>query len=226
MMRTSKVFTAACVAIIAPGTLALGGCGSGDDARASTEPPDAHGGAADSGRAGATTDANGPSTEAGSDCASGTAFAVRDGATATVLTSNQFSPSAIAVDSASVYWTDLGPVGGGKAAIRLPGSVMKVPIGGGAPIELAANQVWPGAIAVDATNVYWTTGSGPHPPPPSRTAESKAAPCRKCPWTAGPPSRWFPRRCRGESPSTPKASIGPTAPCLATTLTPTTRTAR
>jgi hypothetical protein len=163
-METSRVFTAACVAIIATGTLALGGCGSGDDAGTSTEHPDANAGAADGGPAAATTDANGPSTEAGSDCASGTASAVRDGATATVLASNQSAPSAIAVDSTSVYWTDLGPLGGGKAAIRLPGSVMKVPIGGGAPIELAAMQIWPGAIAVDATNVYWTTGSGPYPP--------------------------------------------------------------
>src|SRR5580692_8719076 len=98
-MGTSKVFTAACVAIIATGTLALGGCGSGDDAGTSTERPDAQGGAADGGLTDATTDANGPSTEAGSDCASGTTFAVRDGATATVLASNQFDPSAIAVDS-------------------------------------------------------------------------------------------------------------------------------
>jgi hypothetical protein len=162
-MGTSKVFTTACFASIATGTLALGGCGSGD-AATSTERPDAQGGAADVGLADATTDANGPSTEAGSDCASGTGFAVRDSVTATVLASNQSDPSAIAVDSTSVYWTDLGPLGGGKAAIRLPGSVMKVPIGGGAPIELAATQVWPGAIAVDAANVYWTTGSGPYPP--------------------------------------------------------------
>ncbi len=159
-MGTSKVLTAAYFASIATGTLALGGCGSGD-AATSTERPDAQGGAADGGLADATTDANGPSTEAGSDCA--TAFAVREGATATVLASNQSDPSAIAVDSTSVYWTNLGPLGGGKAAIRLPGSVMKVPIGGGAPIELAATQVWPGAIAIDATNVYWTTGSGPSP---------------------------------------------------------------
>ena len=128
-------------ASIATGTLALGGCGSGD-AAISTERSDAQGGAADVGLVDATTDANGPTTEAGSDCAS--AFAVREGATATVLASNQSYPSAIAVDSTSVYWTNLGPLGGGKTAIQLPGSVMKVPIGGGAPIELAATQVWPG----------------------------------------------------------------------------------
>ncbi len=169
-MGTSKVFTAACIAIMATGTHVLGGCG--DDDGTSSERPDAQGGAADGGLADVTTDANAPSTQGGADCAS--AFAVREGATATVLASNQVDPSAIAVDSTSVYWTNLGPLGGGKAAIRLPGSVMKVPIEGGAPIELAANQPWPGAITVDATNVYWTTGTGPPPPLTDGGAEGGA----------------------------------------------------
>ena len=35
---------------------------------------------------------------------------------------------------------------------------MKVAIGGGTPIPLASNQLYPDGIAVDATSVYWTTG--------------------------------------------------------------------
>ena len=79
----------------------------------------------------------------------------RAGGTAIVLASSQDSPFAITLDATSVYWTHLGPLGGGKTAIRFPGSVMKMPIAGGTPTTLAAGQVGPVCIAVDATSVYW-----------------------------------------------------------------------
>jgi hypothetical protein len=64
-----------------------------------------------------------------------------------VLASEQ-SPGFIAVDRANVYWTNALCDGGG--------SVMKVPIDGGAPVVLASGQDCPLGIAVDDTSVYWT----------------------------------------------------------------------
>jgi hypothetical protein len=54
------------------------------------------------------------------------------------------------VDGASVYWTDYDS-----------GTVMKVPRAGGALTQIAAGQLGPHGIAVNATSVYWTDmGSG------------------------------------------------------------------
>ncbi len=50
----------------------------------------------------------------------------------------------IAVDAANVYWADNS------------GSVLRVPIGGGAVTTYAAKQKLPGGdVAVDATHIYW-----------------------------------------------------------------------
>ena len=56
------------------------------------------------------------------------------------------SPSTIAVDASSVYWT-AGVMGG---------TVMKVAVAGGALTTLASGQAYPNGIAVDASSVYWT----------------------------------------------------------------------
>jgi hypothetical protein len=74
---------------------------------------------------------------------------------AVVLASNQDSPGSIAVDATSLYWTNLGAIAGGKTSTRLPGSVAKMPIGGGTPITLASGQLLPFGIVVDATSAYW-----------------------------------------------------------------------
>ncbi len=54
------------------------------------------------------------------------------------------SPNGIAVDGASVYWTNY-----------FDGTVLKVPLGGGSPTTIASRGVGPVAIAVDAASVYW-----------------------------------------------------------------------
>jgi len=66
------------------------------------------------------------------------------------LASGQVWPDALATDDTSVYWVDNDDVGGGVA--------MKVPVGGGTPITLAANVANPGVIVVDAVSAYWTGG--------------------------------------------------------------------
>jgi sugar lactone lactonase YvrE len=68
--------------------------------------------------------------------------------TPTTLASGQSTPNGIALDTASVYWTNSGD-----------GTVMKVPLGGGTPATLASGQSSAGSIAVDATSVYWVNNT-------------------------------------------------------------------
>jgi streptogramin lyase len=70
-----------------------------------------------------------------------------------VLAKDQNSPSGIAVDATSVYWTTYSP--------SPNGTVCKVPIGGGTIRTLAKGQAFPYGIAVDATGVYWTNDDNP-----------------------------------------------------------------
>jgi hypothetical protein len=57
----------------------------------------------------------------------------------------------IAVDGASVYWTRNGVGGAGN------GTVMKMPVDGGAPTALASGTSNATAIAVDARSIYWVS---------------------------------------------------------------------
>ena len=63
-------------------------------------------------------------------------------------------PSDIAVDSTSVYWTNTGLNG-----LPRPGSVVRVPLGGGLPTTLASAQTCASGLAIDATSVYWSACS-------------------------------------------------------------------
>ncbi len=62
-----------------------------------------------------------------------------------VTLASQVSASSIAVDDTAVYWTTMN------------GTVMKVPVGGGAAGTLASGQDQPAAVVVDGTSVYWLT---------------------------------------------------------------------
>ncbi len=60
------------------------------------------------------------------------------------------------MDGHDVYWTNSGTL----ANRYTDGAVMRVPVGGGTPTLLASGQDSPVGVAVDASNVYWTTASG------------------------------------------------------------------
>lgn len=73
-------------------------------------------------------------------------------ATPTILASAQAAPVSIAVDATHVYWTAQGNGNIGMGT----GTVMKVPIGGGAAVTLASGAWIVGGLAVDASYVYYS----------------------------------------------------------------------
>jgi hypothetical protein len=58
-----------------------------------------------------------------------------------------FAPGAVVSDGVNVYWID------GASA---DGRILRIPVAGGAPTEIAWGQFEPARIALDATHVYWT----------------------------------------------------------------------
>jgi hypothetical protein len=79
-----------------------------------------------------------------------TSPACGSGACVCSLASNQ-ATTGIAVDGANVYWSVCRTVG------STLGAVMTVPKAGGTPTALASGVICPRSLAVDATNVYWTS---------------------------------------------------------------------
>jgi hypothetical protein len=73
-----------------------------------------------------------------------------DGGSPVPLASAQDNPSAIAIDSTSVYFT----------SGVLPGTAAKVPLAGGRSVTFASGLSVPTGIAVDSTSAY-VTNSGP-----------------------------------------------------------------
>jgi hypothetical protein len=69
--------------------------------------------------------------------------------TVTVLAANQVVSNGIAVTSSNVYFTD-----------PFWGKVVSVPVGGGALSTLVSGEDYPGPVATDGVDVYWSAGGG------------------------------------------------------------------
>lgn len=87
----------------------------------------------------------------GNVCNAATGAACENGWCTYKLATNESFPTAIAVDSSNVYWTD---------NVITYGAIVKEPLAGGTPTTLASKLNRPDGIAVDQNNVYWITTPG------------------------------------------------------------------
>jgi len=71
-------------------------------------------------------------------------------------------PGQLRVDAHNVYWAETGivPIDAGVLTAH-SGQISKSPVGQQSPVVLASEQNFPEAIAIDATNVYWTNTGDP-----------------------------------------------------------------
>ncbi len=79
---------------------------------------------------------------------------LRGGGAATVVATDQNYGGRLALDSDTLFWLDEGNV-------SAPGGIVKMPLSGGPYSEFVTGEPNPVAIALDATNVYWSD-YGPH----------------------------------------------------------------
>ena len=72
------------------------------------------------------------------------------GGTPSILVNGQASPTGVAVNASSIFWTDT-PGG--------PGTIWSAPISGSPAVQLADGQSQPGGIAVNSTSLFWTNSN-------------------------------------------------------------------
>ncbi len=69
------------------------------------------------------------------------------------LASHQNDPRGIVADDQFAYWANFGDLG------QANGSIMKVPLAGGAPVPVARAQSQPMELALSSTDLFWETDS-------------------------------------------------------------------
>jgi hypothetical protein len=102
--------------------------------------------------------------------------------------SGTIGPEMLAINAANIYWTGRTDYPAPVSPTDRPGSVMKVPLGGGSATTLAKED-WPFGVAVDDTSVYWTGGFG------SYDKCKHNGTVKKVPVTGGTPVTLAPRLC-------------------------------
>jgi hypothetical protein len=79
------------------------------------------------------------------------------GGLVTTLASAQAFPYGLVVVGSNLYWSNLGTQTVSGGPVPSTGSIVEVPVGGGAATTLAASVDEPADLATDGENVYWTT---------------------------------------------------------------------